>query len=384
MKTGIQSIQELAQEINRRAQNKRDFIANTSLAVVDEAQARSTGQLILALPTEQNKGRKTARKSEEFAIGPIMHNQVVEFLPKMRTDYYNWLRENDPELAALTINRYFQKAGQDRMFRTLDGEARAMLSAKYRILDNEDLAEAVFPVLAECVNPKGADATDLRVESCELTASRMYIKAVWPKQEQEVVKGDVVQAGICISNSEVGAGAIRIEPLILRLVCTNGMIAADYGTRKHHVGRLADSGNDAYELFRDETLEADDTAFFMKVQDTVRATLKDADLFRRIVTSMSEAKGERITGDPVKAVEVLAQRMRYTDAERGSILNHLVHGGDLSRYGVLNAVTRASQDVEDYDRATELERDGGKILTLAAGDWKAIAAAKPERVTRTT
>ena len=37
-------------------------------------------------------------------------------------------------------------------------------------------------------------------------------------------------------------------------------------------------------------------------------------------------------------------------------------GNDLSHYGLVNAVTRASQDIEDYNRATELERIGGVLL----------------------
>ena len=40
--------------------------------------------------------------------------------------------------------------------------------------------------------------------------------------------------------------------------------------------------------------------------------------------------------------------------------------GDCSQYGLINAVTRASQDIEDYGRATELERLGGELLASAA------------------
>ncbi len=40
-----------------------------------------------------------------------------------------------------------------------------------------------------------------------------------------------------------------------------------------------------------------------------------------------------------------------------------------------NAITRTSQDVDEYDRATELERDGSRVLSLPASTWKAIAKA---------
>ena len=43
-------------------------------------------------------------------------------------------------------------------------------------------------------------------------------------------------------------------------------------------------------------------------------------------------------------------------------------GNDLSHDGLVNAVTRASQDIEDYNRATELERIGGVLLEDGIND----------------
>lgn len=50
----------------------------------------------------------------------------------------------------------------------------------------------------------------IRIVSTELTDSRMYIKAINERLELEVKRGDVVQAGIAISNSEVGLGALKV------------------------------------------------------------------------------------------------------------------------------------------------------------------------------
>lgn len=38
----------------------------------------------------------------------------------------------------------------------------------------------------------------------------------------------------------------------------------------------------------------------------------------------------------------------------------------MTLYGLANAVTRFSQDVESYDRATKLEEIGYKVLTMPA------------------
>ncbi len=57
-------------------------------------------------------------------------------------------------------------------------------------------------------------------------------------------------------------------------------------------------------------------------------------------------------------------------------MRHLIEGGDLSAYGLVNAVTHYSQDVEDYDRATEFEALGGRLIELTAGEWKSVVEAE--------
>ena len=42
---------------------------------------------------------------------------------------------------------------------------------------------------------------------------------------------------------------------------------------------------------------------------------------------------------------------------------------------MVNAVTHYSQDVEGYDRATEFEALGGKLIELASTEWKGLAHA---------
>ena len=80
-------------------------------------------------------------------------------------------------------------------------------------------------------------------------------------------------------------------------------------------------------------------------------------------------------GDPVKSVEVLADRYLLNDNERAGVLRHLITQGDLSGYGLVNAVTHYSEEVEDYDRATEFEAIGGKLIELPSKEWQELAEA---------
>jgi len=178
-----------------------------------------------------------------------------------------------------------------------------------------------------------------------------------------LTQADVVQAGFVISNSEVGLGHLTVEPLIYRLVCKNGMICKDFSQKRRHVGRQIESGDTAYELYSDETLAQDDKAFFMKVQDTVRCAADEAK-FMLTVNKMREAMQIPLEHQPMQEVELLADRFSLTENERGDIFRQLFISGDCTRYGLLNAVTAASQNAVDYERATELERIGGEILSL--------------------
>ena len=253
------------------------------------------------------------------------------------------------------INTWFNYAPERRMVRIMDDNIRAFLSDRYRRLDNLELCSAVLPIIS--------DMNGVEINSCEVTPTHMYLKVINKKMKAEVALGDVVQAGFVISNSEVGLGSLRVEPLVYRLVCKNGMICKDYMQKKYHVGKQVTGGDESYELYSEETLAQDDKAFFMKVQDTVRCAVDEAK-FMLTVNKMREAMEIPIENDPVQAVEVLADKFMLTQAERGDVLRQLFIGGDTSRYGLLNAVTAASRLATDYERATELERIGGEILEL--------------------
>lgn len=353
------SLSSLAAEIERQSSAKRDFIASTSaLAAVVALSADDKPPVVqLEIPGQ----------SSPFPILPHAHGQIAAHLdiPKK---YYDRMAASEPGLLANNINTWFGREGSRtrRMIRTLDGNARAFLSDRFQPFDNDLIAEAALDTLHSV-------APSMTVQSCELTPTRLYIKASFPTIQREVKRGDVVESGVLISNSEVGAGAVEVVPFSMRLVCLNGMKHTEFGQRRNHVGRVVE-GQDGSEIFASDTLRADSRAFLLKFRDVIRATV-NPDQFAKIVERMAEAAGERLEGNPVQAVEVLTRRLNLTEGEKGGVLRHLIEGGDLSRWGVANAVTRAAADAGDYDRATQLEEIGGKVLELPRDHWREVAMA---------
>jgi len=207
-----------------------------------------------------------------------------------------------------------------------------------------------------------------------LTETKMYLKVVTPRVTFEVAPGDIVQAGVVVTNSEVGCGTLSVQPFIYRLVCKNGLIASDYALRKTHVGRSLASEEESLTVFKDDTLAADDRAFFLKVRDVVEAAVSET-TFRQVAMKLQKTRDIRLNRNLMETVEVLANRYSFNDTERAGVLQHLISGGDLSGYGLVNAVTHYSQDVEDYDRATDFEALGGKLIELTPNEWKGLAQA---------
>lgn len=351
MKQG-KSLIELATEIERQKTAAQDFVADSrSIVMLDDA------TLTMRLDTR-----------EPMPIADTAHRQIGD-RTKIPAIYYDRMLKDAPDLLADNVNRWFQEQPERRMLRTLDGRLRAFLSDRYQRIDNHHVANVVLPILLQ--------TPGIEVMSTEITERRMYIKAVTHKVQAEVKSrrvGDIVEAGIIISNSEIGMGSLSVLPFFHFLVCTNGMVRNKDGLRKYHVGKRNDIIEGEFMVLSDNTKRLEDAATLSKVGDVMRSAL-DQVQFNEAVERMQAATADRIMGSPVKAIEVLGQSFGFAESERTDVLRHLIEGGDLSRYGLMNAVTRTAADLSSYDRATEFETMGGAILDITPANWSRIAEA---------
>ena len=341
---------ELATEIMRRAEAKRDFVAETPDLVFSEN--------TLSIGT-----------AGCFPLTDHAHGQIADRvgIPKR---YYDRMRADAPALLADNVNHWFRETPERRMVRTLDGRARAFLSDRYHRIDNEQIADAALPALLE----RGGHGA---VVSCCVTDAKLYIQALFPRLEGEVRRGDPVQGGMIVSNGEIGNGALDVRPMIYRLVCTNGLIsgqiAEDARLRRNHVGRRVEIGED-YSVYADETLRADDRALSLKIRDSIRA-LAQPGLFNRILADMRDAAHQQPVSNPIAAVAELGKAYPMVQGERDSILMNLIRHGDYSPWGLANAITETANEHPSYDRAVELQALGGRVLELKPTEWRRIASA---------
>lgn len=354
MKSDI-TLAQLAAEIKRQQSTKRDLVASTA-KLFHTTNEQGVSQIEVEGPDQQ---------LHQFPTTELFRRQVADRLG-VPWQYFERLRKDHPALLDENVNQLFRREPCNRMVRTLDGHARAFLSDRYRRLDYAPVLEAVYPFLASIPG--------LQFESVALTGSKMYLKVVTPQYRFEMSPGDIVQAGAVISTSEVGQGALSVQRLIFRCVCSNGLIVPDAGYRKTHIGRVNGVSEDGLTVYSDETLEAEDKAFFLKARDTIMSALSEA-TFTMAAQKMQRTIGMRIIGNPSKAVEQVATRFLLTEEESNGVLASLMGDQMFTAYGLVNAVTDVSKSIDSYDRATELETIGGRMIEMKDAEWQSVLEA---------
>lgn len=353
------SLTALAQELERIQTVKRDFVVPTQM---------------LSVTPEMNVAFANGER-HEYSLNRWSAGQLAAYseVPKQ---YFDRLRDEKPELLAQNVNHGLKRAAalattngkkESRLVRVLDGKVRGFLSSRYRCLDAHDLLEATLPALL---------SHNFEVLSAEVTESRLYLKASTPKVQGEVKLNDVVQFGVMLSTSDVGAGSLRIEPFFYRLACLNGMVMETKFRRAHLGSNNAEK--EIMELLSDETKTLNDQAFFATARDYLSSMMKP-EIFQRELNKMKEATEQKITNfDLEKVVELTMNEVGVKgEGTKQSVLSFLAAGNEgagLTKWGLANSFTRSAQREDiDYDTATELERAGGSVIDLSATSWKKIA-----------
>lgn len=379
MKTGMHSIQEFAAEIARRAENKKDFIANTK-----NAELVPTDRVV----TREKEGKFITASEPvpvlhvgdmKFGVNKIGHAQLAE-VTKIPKPYYDKMLAEEPRLLADNVNTWFTKNATRQLFRTQDGNLRALRSDKFRTdMEYEDMATALLPILLEL---------DVEVMSCQVTDTRMYIKCVDKKVTRELAaiggkfgdgKHNIVRClspAITISDSEVGYGGANVLTGLYDGFCSNLATFNERSVRKYHVGARHDLiGEQHYTMLTDETKRKTQVATMAQLIDVTRGAF-DRVQFDALADKVEATQADKIESDDlVKVVSMAGKTFGLSELEGKSVLKELANGGDLSRFGLYNAITAASQHVDDYDRATDLERIGAQVIELPRNQWQQIAKA---------
>lgn len=308
-------------------------------------------------------------------------NVPVAYLKRLRTerpDLYDvnvngWLHGRRPKVSAGGETLREAVPGDSRSFlvRAFRGDdggtgiARAFLSDRYSVVDNLDVLMASLDGIRDAgvqVNIDGGDLTDrrmvVRVTCPEVSALAPDLLRGYrsPFTGQTGEDNPTVWSGFVISNSEVGGGAFTITPRLVVQVCNNGMTITKDALSKVHLGGRLDAG---VVRWADDTQQAAVSLVKKQTRDAVQTFLSPEYLRETIERLEAKADEKVASHDEVK---VLAKTAKFTDAEVDGILSYFTQGGQMTRGGVMNAVTAYAQTVEDGDQAFDLEARAVSLL----------------------
>jgi hypothetical protein len=366
--------------------------------VAPAARIRSVGGVLHVENAEQDMTADgVTSRTGRYLPTQVMDDQVAGRFDVPRS-YLRRLRAHRIDLYDANVNGWLHGdgaaiPGDQRKFliRTFRDEAggqgigRALLSDSYKTIDNLD----VLMTILGSINDAGIEA---RVRTADLTESRMHIKLDVPALTAAAPRllegyrspfasstalnaarggdpngttrprqvGDVVSAGLRITNSEVGWGSFTIWPEIVVLVCTNGMTCTEKVRAVHLGGKLEDgivswSGSTQQKAL--ELVKA-------KTADAVKAFLSE-DYLTKAVAEIEGRAGQELTAPVTEVVTSVAKQLSWSDGEQAGILDMFLRGGQATKGGLVNAVTAFSQTVPSADRAMELDASALRVLTVA-------------------
>lgn len=313
--------------------------------------------------------------------------------------YWDRMCDAAPDLAATNANYWLHREPERRLLRMVapvtepEQQAvgaigatmtlRAFLSDTYRTVDNFDLAQTALPVIA------GSGAW---LEEAHVSETRMRLRFVTGGEDvfalarqrgvdvstvlsqQGMAAREIVRMGFSLTNSEVGAGSIAIEPWAEVVRCLNGMVCSE-PLRQRHVGKR---GNDD-QAWSQSTMVLDDAAFLLKVRDRMQEALSETNKIRA-AQLIAKASGTPIAV-PVEVptfefVRNVGRKLELTDREVAMFSDEVTqelhtstaHGG-LTRWALVQGLTATARNTKaagDMDRGCELERQGFQVLTTLA------------------
>lgn len=332
------TLPELVRTVSMQEASKKDYLVDTSALNV---QTNDHGDSNLRVPC----GKTTT----EYALTETARMQIAERL-EVPFRYMEHIRSEHAALYDQTVNTLFKFHNEPRLIRTMGQSCRAILSPKYRILDNYAFLGAFLPLLAEL--------PEAEVNEAYLSDTHIHVSVILRRTQLDVKPGDSVLFGVLLGNSEVGLGSLSVYHFLHRLVCSNGLVVQELESnpmRKIHLGRR----------MLDLSAIPNEREVWLAYADHVRSTA-DREKFPQLIQRLRLAADQMVTANPVDAVEEVAKKHQLSKAESEEVLNRFLAGRDLSTWGLVNAVTEAAKLASTSQRKVELQAVGGKLLPTAA------------------
>jgi len=384
--SGVGRLAHLVAELGRQRTHRIDACIDTQQLMVDDAAGGEYLQLAGVEGTQATEFVSSGRWQ-----GVPMNKRALTQLgqkvsPHVPGKFLCNLATGESDLACDLLTGLMNRAEKRLLIRQLDGEVRAVLSDKYRFIDNYDLVGQALETAA---------AVNARVVSCSLSDDHMRIKLIAPDlwsafdtgkpghqffspgqlgnaewQESNGIAGEVAESQgfshggnivwpVCtISNSETGAGGASVTFGVCDSACFNMMIIEKM-QRCVHLGSKLETG-----YYSDETISVDSQAIMLKMRDSIKACFTPETL-AKVIDDRTKAAAYHVAA-PSTAVDNVVKAFDLPDGKRDALFSHFIKDYSPTLDGLSQAVARLAQDEPDADSQHGLEVVAGQIISQPA------------------
>lgn len=313
--------------------------------------------LLLTFPTSPSEGRKTVTLHSN-AVGQIAKPIDVKRgmklpTPVKMTHYASEYPEILPEWAEILNKLYHRTLGADRrtLVRVVDGEARSLLSSRYRRLNSGRLVESFMGA----VKKHGAHVVDGKA------LDMFFCLRAMQSTIYEPLKGEVMAFGVELRHGDHGSSRLWIRGWAQRLRCTNLMMADTCFSEVHLGAPLPE-----HVEFSDKTMELDTETRASAIEDVVGSVLNPKYINAKM-EKVKAAAEENVDADSVFDVLVGKKQLTQSEGSEGSRLfrstdTEMLPSGD-SALRLANVLSLMAQGAE-AERGFELEALAGKVIGL--------------------
>lgn len=228
-------------ELEERNENRGDYSIYTKLCSV------------VSLGNVLNFRVGFKEQDEYFVITELAHRQICDWLG-LPFKYYESFLVDKPTIFLNMLNSLFSKIEDYRTLRVVNNKLIAFLSNYYLKYDDLELWRFANKLVSE--------ARGLNILSAELTPEKIYIKIFDKRISAKMTDESIIYAGYLLSNSEVGLGSIKVEPLIYHSSSKSCYIFKKFAKRVYHMDKsveyISDRRNPANsKLLYNETANQD-------------------------------------------------------------------------------------------------------------------------------
>jgi len=268
----------------------------------------------LEMALVENQSMFHIQDNRSFPITKSCHSQIADKLD-IPFKYYRKMETESPELLVENVNTWLKKSGKDFFIRGLGEVVRAFLSDRYRVIDHLDILYCTLNEL---------QAHEAEIQDCFLSETEMNIKVKSSKLQDFVRhRDDLIVGGLFFTNSETGHKALRVEPRMFRVKCSNGMIVEEFKTREVHIG----NGDDL-----------SDEMTYLSIRRSIRELFSR---FGEIVLMLRESTEIKIN-DPLRVINNVVLQYKLSETQKENILIAFGVEPELDKYGITKCYNSGS------------------------------------------